>query len=82
MAWAALDQAEGREAALGTAEEIPAVDERAVAARNDLIAGAIRYTTTQTTTCKYLATADGTVNWVLTTDNTTITSDVDLADCP
>jgi len=44
--------------------------------------GTTRYTTTQTTTCKYLATADGTINWVLATDNTTITADVDLADCP
>lgn len=48
----------------------------------DGTAGTIRYTTTQTTTCKYLAGTDGTVNWVLTTDNTTITTDVDLADCP
>ncbi len=50
--------------------------------KDDDTAGTTRYTTTSTTTCKYLATADGTVNWVLATDNTTITADVDLADCP
>ena len=48
----------------------------------DATAGVARYLTTQTTTCKFLASADGTVNWVLTTDNTTITTDVALADCP
>ena len=47
----------------------------------DAAAGTVRYTTTQTTTCKYLSTADGTIDWVLATDNTTITSDVSLADC-
>ena len=42
--------------------------------------GAVRYTTTQTTKCLYMVAADGTVDWVLATDNTT-TTDVDLADC-
>ena len=30
--------------------------------KTDGLAGTVRYTTTQTTTCKYLATADGTIN--------------------
>ena len=49
--------------------------------KTDTNAGTVRYTTTQTTTCKYLASTDGTVDWVLATDNTTTTTDVDLADC-
>ena len=48
----------------------------------DSTAGTARYLTTQTSTCKFLATPDGTLNWVLASDNTTITTDASLADCP
>ena len=50
--------------------------------KDDDTAGIARYITTQTSTCKFLATVDGTVNWVLATDNSTTTTDVSLADCP
>ena len=50
--------------------------------KTDGSAGTVRYTTTQTTTCKYLASADGTVNWVTVADNTIITTVVADADCP
>lgn len=50
--------------------------------KDDDAAGTTRYTTTSTTTCKYLATSDGTVNWVTVADNAVTTSVVGDADCP
>ena len=46
----------------------------------DTTAGSIRYTTTQTTTCLYVSTIDGTVSWV-ESDGTTLTNNVDDANC-